>query len=258
MYPKILHIYGPLYVQSYGACIALALALFGWLLFKDNRRAQLMNNDQFHWLLILGIICGIVGGRVLYFITERNLSNAFEFFEVWYGGFAVLGSVLGILLVIPFFLKKNMIPILPFFDRVAVYAPLLQSISRIGCFLAGCCYGKVTTVAWAVTYTNPACMAEPLGVPLHPTQLYSAGILACIFLLLYIFQDWIKKDGQLLMIYLILMGFERFFVDFFRDDQTYFSSHFSLFSDHQYIALLIISGATLFLFTHCTMEIQSV
>lgn len=245
MYPKILHIYGPLYLQSYGLCIALGVAIFGWLLFKDNRRCKIMSDDQFHWLIMIGIISGVLGGRLLYCITERNL-NFLEFFQFWYGGFAVLGSLLGVLLVVPVVLKKHNLPVLPLLDRVAVYAPLLQSISRVGCFLAGCCYGKATMVAWAVTYTNHDCMA-PVGVALHPTQLYSALILACVFGILYTIQRWAKKDGELLMVYLILMGFERFIVDFFRDDQTYFSKKLAFFSDHQYIALMIMIGAALFL-----------
>jgi phosphatidylglycerol---prolipoprotein diacylglyceryl transferase len=173
MYPKLLHIYGPLYLQSYGLCIALGLTVFAWLLYRDKRRRQIMNDDQFHTLILIGAISGIVGGRILYFMTEVPIHQFYQFFEFWQGGFAVLGSVLGVLLVIPWCLKKYNLPGLPLLDRVALYGPLLQGISRIGCFLAGCCYGKQTLLPWAITYSNPECMA-PLGIALHPTQLYSA------------------------------------------------------------------------------------
>jgi phosphatidylglycerol---prolipoprotein diacylglyceryl transferase len=246
MYPKLLHIYGPLFLQSYGVCIALGLALFYWLLLNDKRRRMLMNDDQFHNLLLAGVLSAIIGGRALYFMTEGNLTSFYEFFELWYGGFAVLGSLLGVLLVIPFLLKKYKLPTLALLDRAALYAPLLQSISRIGCFLSGCCYGKPSGLAWAVTYTNHECMA-PLGIAVHPTQLYSALFLAVIFFILYTLQDRIKKPGQLMMAYLIFMGFERFFVDFFRDDQTYFYKPLSFFSDHQYIALIVIFCASFYL-----------
>ena len=248
MYPKLLHIYGSLYIQSYGVCIALGITLFGWLIFKDPRRRALVTKDQFHTLIMIGILSGVIGGRLLYFFTEGRFTTVFDFFEFWQGGFAVLGSLLGVLATIPWFLKKYSIPIVPVLDCVALYAPLLQSISRIGCFLAGCCYGKETLVSWAITYTNHECMA-PLNIPLHPTQLYSALALGLIFCFLYFMQRFIKRDGQLLALYLILMGFERFFIDFFRDDQTYFSNKFSYFSDHQCIAFMIMFCAALYLVT---------
>lgn len=246
MYPRLFHIYGPFFLQSYGLCIALGIAVFAWLFYNDSERRNLMNDDQFHWLLIMGIISGVLGGRLLFFLTAQEPFSFGEFFEFWYGGFAVLGSVVGILLVIPWLLQKYSIPILPFLDRVALYSPLMQSISRVGCFLAGCCYGKHTTALWAVKYTNKDCMA-PLGIFLHPTQLYSALLLLCIFLSLLYLQKYVKGKGNLLALYLLLMGFERFFIDFFRNDQSYFFKSFLLFSDHQVIALTIMVCATIFL-----------
>lgn len=249
MYPKLLHIYGPFFIQSYGFCIALGLLIFGWLLFKDHKRIRLVDDDSFHKLLIIGIVSGILGGRILFFATNGSWTSLWDFFQFWYGGFAVLGSIVAVLAVIPPLLKKQNIPILPLLDRVALYTPLLQAISRIGCFLSGCCYGKPSLIAWAVTYSNHECMA-PLGVALHPTQLYSALILACIFSFLIFFQHFFGKNGQLLASYLVLASAERFIVDFFRDDQTYNLSPVFLCSDHQLIALIMsIGGCALFFYS---------
>jgi len=251
MYPKLLHIYGPFFIQSYGFCIALGLLIFGWLLFSDKKRAALVNDDQFHTLLMIGILCGVLGGRLLYFATNTSMAW-YEFFEFWYGGFAVLGSILAVLFVMPIFFKRYQVPILPVLDRVALYTPLLQSISRIGCFLSGCCYGKQAIVSWAITYTNHECMA-PLGVSLHPTQLYSALFLAAIFFFLLWIQRFLKNNGQLLACYLFFGGFERFIVDFFRDDRTYSLTPMSFYSDHQIIsgALALFGGC---LFLYCTVS----
>ena len=61
MYPKLLHLYGPFFINSYGTMIALALGIFTWLVNKDPRRARLLSSDQLYWTMILGIISGIIG-----------------------------------------------------------------------------------------------------------------------------------------------------------------------------------------------------
>ena len=70
MYPCFLHIYGPIFLQSYGVCIAAGLALYVFLLFKDKKREALVNDEQFHQLVTIGIISGMVGGRLLYCLTN--------------------------------------------------------------------------------------------------------------------------------------------------------------------------------------------
>jgi phosphatidylglycerol---prolipoprotein diacylglyceryl transferase len=245
MYPQLLHIYGPIFLQSYGVCIALGIALYGFLLFKDKKRRVLVDDEEFHKFVTIGIVSGIIGGRLLYCLTAGPCSFI-EFFEFWQGGFAVLGSLIGVLCVIPLVLYFYKASVLACLDRAALYAPLLQAISRIGCFLAGCCFGKPTFIPWAITYTDPTCRA-PLDVLLHPVQLYSAGMLVLIFCLLYGMQSWLKKDGQLLGVYVLLMAFERFFIDFFRDDQTYSLERIPFFSDQQHIAFLLMFAALFFL-----------
>lgn len=223
--------------------IALALAVFTWLINNDKRRAKLISSDHFYWIVILGIISGILGGRLLYFLLDGNL-NILDFFAFWNGGFAVLGSLIGVLSVAPWYLNKHRIPLLPFLDLISIYAPLLQSVSRLGCFLAGCCYGKPSTTWWAITYTNPACTA-PLHIALHPSQLYSAALLFGIFCLLYfIIQKKVKRNGQLLCFYIFFMAAERTIIDFFRWDQSYSVSFFG--SSYQIVALALMIAASLF------------
>lgn len=243
MYPKLLHLYGPFFINSYGTMIAIALAIFTWLVNKDPRRAKLISSEQFYWMTILGIVSGILGGRLLYFILDANLS-LIDFFSLWHGGFAVLGSLIGVLSVAPWYLRKHNIPLLPFLDLIALYAPLLQSISRIGCFLAGCCYGKPSNVWWAVTYTNQACTA-PLHIALHPSQLYSAFLLFLLFCFLYFFlQKKLHKSGLIVCSYIFFMATERFITDFFRWDQS--STIHSLVSSYQLVALGLMIFAAFF------------
>ncbi|MBW2099219.1 MAG: prolipoprotein diacylglyceryl transferase, partial [Deltaproteobacteria bacterium] len=88
---------------------------------------------------------------------------------------------------------------------------------RLGCFSAGCCYGKLPDLPWAVTFTNPDSLA-PLGVPLHPTQLYSAANNLIIFGFLLLFKRIKKFEGQLFWIYVLLYGITRSIIEIFRGD----------------------------------------
>jgi phosphatidylglycerol:prolipoprotein diacylglycerol transferase len=164
--------------------------------------------------------------------------------RVWDGGFSILGSIMGILFCMPIYLKIKKIPVLPYFDLIALFAPLLQAISRLGCLCAGCCHGIPCTKTWCITYTDSLSLA-PLGISLHPTQLYSSLALFSIFLLLYFYvQKHVQRTGLVLCWYLILVGAERFIVDFWRADREFFPFDTNqLLSSHQYISLgLILAG----------------
>lgn len=190
----------------------------------------------------MGIAAGLVGGRLLYVLQNiHEFPHFWDALRLWDGGFAILGSVLGILLAMPWYLRRVQIPILPFLDLAALYAPLLQAISRLGCFFAGCCHGIPSTLPWSVIYTDKDSLA-PLGIAIHPTQVYSSLILGCIFLFFYFFlQPRITKAGQLLAAYLICAGLERFLVDFWRADREFFIFDNSrILSSHQYIALSLM------------------
>lgn len=243
---ELFHIYGPFAIRSYGLFIAIGTLLFLWLLQKHPRYKALAIGDTLVNLVFVGIIGAIIGGRFLFALSGEDHATYLELCTPWNGGFSVLGSILGILCAILPYLAWNNIPILPFLDVAAIHAPLLQAIARFGCFFAGCCYGKPTTFSWGVIYTDPQSIA-PLGMCLHPTQIYSAIILMLIFVLMYFFlQYYLLKPGQLACAYLMLMSGERFMVDFWRDEQI---AHtlliFTSFSFHQVIAFGIFTSATI-------------
>ena len=239
MHRELIHIYGPFSINSYGVAIAIGIIVFMLLAVRNPRRKQLMSANQFSESILVGILAGIIGGRLLFILTSWHMFATFgEFFSIWDGGFAVLGTILAIILAVPLNLKKQLIPILPFLDLVGLYAPLLYAISRIGCFAAGCCYGLPTSLPWGYIYSDPDSIA-PLHVALHPTQLYSSGIsLLVFFFMIGIAQRIFKNPGQLFMIYLALTSSERFIVDFWRADREYLSQPaFALLSVYQWIAL---------------------
>jgi phosphatidylglycerol:prolipoprotein diacylglycerol transferase len=219
--------------------IAIGVIAFIWLMQHHPRFKTLLTEDQFHMILCYGILAGVIGGRLLYAISSWDLMESpFEIFEIWHGGFSIMGSILGIVTLLPWYLRSENIPVLPFFDLTAMHAPIIQAFARIGCFLAGCCYGKPSSLPWAVTFTDPVSPA-PCFVPLHPTQLYSSLAAFGYFLLLYyVLQYKLTKPGQLLGAYFMFAGFDRFFIDFWRADRIYFSASWtSALSMHQWISL---------------------
>jgi len=132
-----------------------------------------------------------------------------------------------------------------------MYAPgiaLGHVIGRLGCLLAGCCYGKQTTVAWAITFTSPVAQdnaGTPLGVPLHPTQLYEAGAEALILaLLLSTERKGRYFAGRTFWLYMLLYAISRFIIEFFRGDER---GAVGMFSTSQFISILLAPLAVVML-----------
>ncbi|MCX5925576.1 MAG: prolipoprotein diacylglyceryl transferase [Candidatus Dependentiae bacterium] len=253
---ELLSIYGPLSINSYGVAIVIGILLFLFLIRLHPKAVKLNLYMHITDILLISILAGIIGGRLLYIISEPEAeASLFGFLSFWDGGFSILGSILAIIPTLAYYLNRLQIPVLPCLDLLALHAPLLQSISRLGCFFAGCCYGCPVNNTWGLIYTDPQSMA-PLHVSLHPTQLYSAITLLVIFLFLYcIAQKIFTKPGQLLSVYLLLVGMERFSIDFWRADRIFYKIPSWLpfaadnLSVNQLISLCIIVVATaLFLY----------
>jgi len=134
---------------------------------------------------------------------------------MWYGGL-IAAVVVAIL-----YARRAGLPLLPVVDTYAAPLALGHAIGRLGCFSAGCCWGKPTSVAWGVTFTNPHAaqlVGVPLGVPLHPTQLYEAATEFLTFLILLgLGRRW-WFPGQLFGAYMVLYGVARGTIEFFRGD----------------------------------------
>jgi phosphatidylglycerol:prolipoprotein diacylglycerol transferase len=246
MQRELLHIYGPFSIYSYGLAIATGLVLIIWLVQKHPQFTRLNLQNHLSSIISVGIFSGLLGGRLLYTLSEADGAQSLtDFFAYWNGGFSILGCILAVTITLPIWLYYCRIPVLPFLDLLAIFAPLLQGISRIGCFCAGCCYGLPTQIPWAVMYTDPHSSA-PLGVYIHPTQLYSTVILVSIFAFFYcIVQYQPLRQGQLTSFYLICASLERFVVDFWRADRTFFDNNtYAFFSINQWIALSIIASAS--------------
>jgi phosphatidylglycerol:prolipoprotein diacylglycerol transferase len=242
MLPRLFHIYGPLWIHSYGVMIAIGFLSFVWLTYNHTDRVKLISGEKYLNVVFVGLLSGIIGGRLLFVANEFEyfLHHPLDIFAPWEGGFIVLGSILGVLFFVPIYLMYYQIKILHLMDLAAQYAPLMQSIARIGCLLAGCCYGMpAQTFSWTIMFTNPDGFA-PLYCPLYPTQIYLALTSFGIFIFMTLLARInARKPGQLLFIYLLLESVSRFFIDFWRGDRgpisEFFFGSYSFFrlSTHQ-------------------------
>lgn len=216
MIPYLFHI-GPLYFNFYGFWIAIGVLTFLLTAGRDRIARMYVQQEQLTKLIAFSIVLGIIGGRALSVITYwQDYHSLYEIFAPWEPGYCLQGSIIALMIGIPIYLRIKKIPILAMLDLTGLYAPLMQSIARIGCFFAGCCYGAPTNIPWAITYTHPDTYAVRF-IPCHPTQLYSSLSLLILFIFMQtIARRWLHKPGQLFSMYLMGASAERFFNDFLR------------------------------------------
>jgi phosphatidylglycerol---prolipoprotein diacylglyceryl transferase len=237
MNPVLIPIYGSLSIQSYGLMLLIGFLLFWWLTERHPLRKNLMSEEVATNFITYTVAFALIGGRVGDIIgSPGHYPTFFSWFAIWEGGLSVLGATVAIICGGSLFLYKHHVSILAVADLITLYMPIIHVFGRIGCFIAGCCYGVPTTAWWAVTYTHPQ-VAAPLCVPLHPTQLYSAFLFALIAILLpsvwYVFRP---PRGTIAFLYLLLAATERFLIDFVRENRRMLG----YLSFHQWLALGLI------------------
>ena len=228
MNPKLLHIFGPLWINSYGLMIAIGLLLSLFISYNSSLRKKLVSGDFFLNTIFIATIAGFIGGRLLFLVAdwEQFAQNPIEILYPWEGGYSLLGAFIIVPLILIWHLRQHQVPVLQFFDFLSLYVPLLQSVSRLGCFFAGCCYGiALAEPTWySVLYSNPNSLA-PLHTFLHPTQLYSSLASLIIFGILQLLSlIFLTTPGRITSLFFILEGMARFIVDFWRGDRDGFLS----------------------------------
>jgi len=228
---------GPINISWYGIMVALAvITLVTWALFSVKKDTRISADTVINAALV-GIPSGIIFSRFLhvvdfwdYYLKHPGSIIGGEGLSIWG---AVLGATIGIWLF-SFFSKKFSFGHLA--DVIAPGIILAQAIGRVGCTLNGCCYGKATDLPWAIIYINPTTHG-PIGVPVHPTQIYEIIFNLIVFGLLVKLRGRLKPDGSLFLVYLALYSLWRLGIDFIRDGTPF------LFGLHQaqVISILVLA-----------------
>lgn len=218
MYPTLLHL-GKITIYTYGFFLAMGF-LAGIFLAKYEAKRIGEDPDKILDLAFYILIAAIVGSRIFYVLTDLKMyvADPLEILKIWNGGLVFYGGFIAALATALIYMRIKSMPIWQTTDIMAPSLALGQTLGRMGCFFAGCCYGKTCDLPWAVTFTHPDTLARPIGVPVHPTQLYSALTNFLIFLFLFFFRKKKKFDGQIFWIYVLLYAITRSIIEIFRGD----------------------------------------
>jgi phosphatidylglycerol---prolipoprotein diacylglyceryl transferase len=245
MHPILFKV-GSFTFYTYGLFIALGAVLGGLYMWWQGKKQFGLTFDQANTLFVLLIVAGVVGGKafVLFENPAYYLKNFSKLFSS--SGFVFYGSLLTAIPVMLWYFKKNKIPTLAMLDVMAAVTCIVHGFGRIGCFNAGCCYGVPTESFLGVTFTDTACQANPLNVPLHPTQLYEALFIFSILVFLWIQGKHKKFDGQQFILYLIIYASGRSVLETFRGDLERGFVIKEWISNSQFISAIVIAVAIYF------------
>ena len=218
MHPVLFRIGDGLAIHTYGFFVAMGV-LAGIFFAKHEAKRLGLDFEKVVDMCFYVIIAAIVGSRLFYVFINMDFFMAapLEVFKIWTGGLVFYGGFIGAALVVVIYIKIYHLPLGKICDIGALSLPLGHALGRIGCFFAGCCYGKTCQLPWAITFHNPDSLA-PLNIPLHPTQLYSSASNLIIFLILLFCRPHKSYDGQLFWMYIILYGINRSIIEIFRGD----------------------------------------
>lgn len=199
-------------IKSYGVTLAVAFIL-GILITARNARKAGLNFSDFIDMGFWVVIAAIVGARIFFilFNLPRYIQDPIAVLKIWRGGIIFYGGLSAAAVTAIVFMKRRGIPVWLGSDLVAPQVALGYAITRVGCFLNGCCWGKPTSLPWGVVFPG-------VGIRLHPVQLYAAAANLGIFAILLIAWRRRRFDGQIFWGYLMLYSIYRFAIEFLRGD----------------------------------------
>ena len=244
MRPILFEIFG-LKLYGYGLMIAIGI-ICAVLLFTKRAKNKNYNEEHIFNMTIIAIVCGILGGKILYIITDFQyiLENPMLIIKDFGVGFVIYGAITGGVLAVYLYSRSKKWNTLEVFDLAIPGLALAQGFGRIGCFLAGCCYGAETDLPIGIAF--PKDSLAPSGISLYPTQVMSSvfDFALAIFLLWY--SKRCKKNGRVFAMYLILYSIGRFLVEFLRNDPR---GRVGILSTSQFIAIFtLILGVVIYNF----------
>lgn len=257
-----LHFNIPIY--SYGFMLMIAF-LTGLYVARKKAPSVNLEPNVVSDISIYAIISALIGAR-LFFILQ-NLSayknNPLDVFKIYQGGLVYYGGLIAVVVALLIFTRLKRIPLLKLMDLVVLATSLGLVFGRIGCFLNGCCYGKLSNLPWAVRFPRTVDkggfidgspvflhhyeqglvkLTDAYSLHVHPTQLYSSLLNLGIFFILYAFFKRRKWDGQVTMLFLPLYAAIRFCIEILRADNPRIFFGLTISQTISVVVIIIISG----------------
>jgi phosphatidylglycerol:prolipoprotein diacylglycerol transferase len=237
---------GPLAVRWYGLMYLAGFAAGWWL---GQRRIKAgrapITRQQFDDLIFLAVLGVIVGGRlgyVLFYKPGYYAAHPLEIFAVWQGGMSFHGGLLGVMLAMWIAARRSKVHFLSLMDFVAPLCPLGIAAGRLGNFINGELYGRVTDLPWGMVFRGAG------DAPRHPSQLYQAALEGiALFVLLWWFSSKPRPRGQVSALFLVGYGAFRFIAEFGREPDAFLGFLAFGLTMGQWLCLpMIIGGVALF------------
>ena len=244
MHPILFRI-GPWPIYSYGVLLALAYLAGLQLAVVRARRAGL-DAARVMDLGIYLIIAALVGAKLMLIAVDYDYfrHQPRELFSLVRAGGVFYGGLIAAFLVGLWLMRRYGLPVWKTADLIAPGIALGHVVGRFGCLMAGCCYGRPTDVAWAITFTDPVAAANvgtPLDVPLHPTQLYDAGAeLLILVLLLGTERRGRAFPGRTMWLYILLYSISRFIIEIYRGDERGTLFGITALSTSQVVSVVLV------------------
>jgi phosphatidylglycerol:prolipoprotein diacylglycerol transferase len=257
LHPILLDL-GILKIYSYGFMLALSF-LVGILLAAKRAGRRGVSAEIIYDLSIILVLGAVIGSRGLYILTHReNFKSILDIIAIWQGGATYYGGLILAVAGAVVYLRKKKIS---FFRVADITTPSVAAgvfITRVGCFLSGCCFGNPTSCATGIVFPagSPAGHHHP-GITIHPTQVYSSLYGLVIFLVLILLDRKQRFDGFLFSWLCILYGVARFIVDYFRyyEDSAIVAGGFT---NNQVISIVLILFGAVYLFIGRTKKTAAV
>jgi phosphatidylglycerol:prolipoprotein diacylglycerol transferase len=241
MYPILFEIWGfPVY--TYGVLLAAAY-LLGLQFALTRAKARGLDANRVMDLGIWIIVSALIGAKLLLLVVEWDIyrRDPAELMTLVRSGGVFYGGLILAVLVAFWYMWRHRLPLWSVSDVFAPGIALGHVIGRMGCFFAGCCFGRETTVPWAITFTSEYAsrnVGTPINRPLHPTQLYEAGAeLLILAILLATERKGRPYPGRTFWGYMLLYGISRFVIEFYRGD---IRGTLGMFSTSQFVSMLIV------------------
>jgi len=241
-------------LRWYAVMVILAIAFLVWWSAYFARKAG-YDKDFIFGATLWAVPLGVIGAKLVHVIDDLSYYAAHPAGIVSPGGFAIFGAILGAMLGVWIYCRIRRVSFAPLGDLLAPGIILAQSIGRIGCTINGCCYGAISNLPWAVTWTHPNTIA-PLGIPVHPTQVYELLWDLLVFAVLWwVLRRRLTQPGALFAAYLALYSLGSFSIRFLRGDVSTFAG---VFNEGQVISLLVFIVAAGFLIKQYCVSSRSV
>lgn len=218
--PVLIHLWGPLQIRWYSLLYVGGFIVGRFFLRKlaQEERFKFSTEDVEQFILWL-LIAAVVGARVVYCVVydpKNLLENPLYLFQTYKGGLSFHGSLIGVIIAAIVFSRKKGTPFWNLTDAMALATPVGLAMGRLGNFINGELYGRVSTVPWAVIFKDGG------PQPRHPSQLYELFLEGIVlFSVLWIAKRYLKRDGQISILFLMGYTLSRFIVEFFREPDAH-------------------------------------